>query len=1011
MASETVKNIQVKFNIDLKQFEKNMKTVSVQLSKLSKTFKSTADDIKNEGKNIEENSGLEELGKQADATSAALEDFSGTLGEMGDEFKDVSGLTQTTGNSFEDLNQSIQQSEEGLEEMQQSIDESGTALLGLSEQSEQLEDALNQTTKELKDLGGQSQQTNEQIKPLGSKHGLDTLIQKINQASEATKKMGQSIQDAGQKLTSVGKTITATVTAPILGVGTVSSKVAIDFESAMLQVAATMGITSQEIANGSEDFEKLEQAAKDMGASTQFSASEAAQALNYLALAGYDANKSVEVLPKVLNLAAAGGLDLAYASDLVTDSMAALGLETEDTDGFIDQLAKTSQKSNTSVAQLGEAILTVGGTAKTLAGGTTELNTALGILADNGIKGSEGGTALRNVILSLSSPTDKARKTFDKLGVSAFDANGNMRPINETLSDLNEALDGMSDSARGDILSDLFEKNDLKSVEALMSNMVDRTFDLGGALKELGIDVDNNKDKIRDLADGFTEATDKPEFLAKAMTEMGLTAEQATGMFDALQQTLSPTGSRFDELTGYIAESEDAAKDMADTMNSGVKGRLSEMSSALEGVGITIGERLMPYISDFANKIIELCGKFQNLSPEAQDAIVKFGAIAAVIGPLLIALGGLVVFVGKVVTVFGSLIAIAGKVLAFGKTIASAFAVIGGVIAKIGTIVAGLAGSITLPMVLIGAAIAGVVAAFVWMWKNWDKVAEWLANSWEWVKTKWTEMCQNLSQWGQNLAADMKDTWEKIKTNAIETWTKVCDFFINIWTTIKAKCQEFWTAIANFFINTFTTIKNKWEEIWKSISDFFKNTWNSLISFASTTFENFKSSICNVASAIRDGVVGAFNGLKNGVLAVWEGLKNGIKSKINGILKFVNSMIRALSRVKFSVPDWVPGIGGNQVSFSIPEVPLLATGGQVNFGTAIVGEAGPELLQQTNHGTKVTPLSTHEKAGGISEALGAGLTVQIDRFINNTDRDIEELSHRLADHFSRNMRGRGLSYE
>ena len=147
----------------------------------------------------------------------------------------------------------------------------------------------------------------------------------------------------------------------IVGLGAAATTVGMDFESSMSQVAATMGITVDEIANGSEAFELLE---KEAGKTTKYSASQSAEALNYLALAGYEAEEAVEALPTVLNLAAAGGLDLAYASDLVTDSMSALGLEMDSLEGFVDQLAKTSQKSNTSVAQLGEAILTVGGTAK-----------------------------------------------------------------------------------------------------------------------------------------------------------------------------------------------------------------------------------------------------------------------------------------------------------------------------------------------------------------------------------------------------------------------------------------------------------------------------------------------------------------------------------------------------------------------------------------------------------------------------------------------------------------------
>ena len=246
------------------------------------------------------------------------------------------------------------------------------------------------------------------------------------------------------------------------------------FESSMSQVAATMGISAEAVRNGSKEMEILEKAAKDAGSTTKYSAKEAADALNYLALAGYDAEQAASTLPTVLNLVAAGGMDLAYASDLVTDSMSALGMETKDVTKFTDQLAKTSQKSNTNVSQLGEAILTVGGTAKTLAGGTVELNTQLGILADNGIKGAEGGTALRNIILSLSAPTDKAAKLMKELGLNAYDMNGNLRPTNEIFTDLNGILSTMSQEGRTEVLNTLFNKVDLKSANALLANSGER---------------------------------------------------------------------------------------------------------------------------------------------------------------------------------------------------------------------------------------------------------------------------------------------------------------------------------------------------------------------------------------------------------------------------------------------------------------------------------------------------------------------------------------------------------
>ena len=229
------------------------------------------------------------------------------------------------------------------------------------------------------------------------------------------------------------------------------------FDDSMKTVAATMGMTAEEIANGSKEYEMLENAAKEAGASTKFSASESAEALNYLALAGYDAEKAVETLPKVLNLAAAGGMELAETSDLVTDSMAALGLETSELDNYIDEMAKTSQKSNTSVKQLGEATLVVAGTASTVGMSLETMNAELGVLANNGIKGSEGGTHLRNVLLSLSAPTDTAAKALKQLGVETTDSQGNIRDLNDILIDLNASMDGMSDSEKTNMISTIFK--------------------------------------------------------------------------------------------------------------------------------------------------------------------------------------------------------------------------------------------------------------------------------------------------------------------------------------------------------------------------------------------------------------------------------------------------------------------------------------------------------------------------------------------------------------------------
>lgn len=293
------------------------------------------------------------------------------------------------------------------------------------------------------------------------------------------KALSEQFKQIGKKATEVGKTLTTKISAPLAAVGAASLKVGMDFDKAMSQVAATMGKTVDEISD-------LRDFAQEMGATTAFSATQAAEGLNYMALAGYSAEESMKMLPTVLNLAAAGNMELATASDMVTDAQSALGLTTKETVDLVDQMAKTSSTTNTSVSQLGEAMLTVGGTAKMMKGGTQELSQVLGLLADNGIKGAEGGTALRNILLALSAPTSKAATEMNKLGLDVFDANGNMRSMEDIIGDLNGALAGMSDEERTKAISNIFNKRDLKSVNALLGTSAERWNEVGNAINNAG---------------------------------------------------------------------------------------------------------------------------------------------------------------------------------------------------------------------------------------------------------------------------------------------------------------------------------------------------------------------------------------------------------------------------------------------------------------------------------------------------------------------------------------------
>ncbi|SCJ14856.1 Phage-related minor tail protein [uncultured Ruminococcus sp.] len=428
---------------------------------------------------------------------------------------EIGGDTTKLQTALKGVNGQIKNTKSALKDVEKllKLDPTNTNLL--AQKQKLLTQAIGETKEKLATLKTAAEQANEQLQKgeiTQSQYDalqreiaeteaelkkLESQASKTNQTLDKIGEVGGKLEAVGGKITDVGKKVTVVSTA-VTAMGGAAVKTAADFESSMSQVQATMGITKDSMSEvdgqSVNTMDTLSDLAKKMGSETAFSASECAEALNYLALAGYDTQEMCDTLPTVLNLAAAGNIDLASASDMVTDAMSALGMETSDADKMVDQMAKTASSTNTSVGQLGEGILTIGATAKSIKGGTAELNTALGILANNGIKGAEGGTHLRNVILSLQNPTDKATAQMDALGVSVFDSEGNMRSLNDILGDLNISMDGMTSEEKANIISKIFNKTDLSSVNALLANTGD-TWD------ELQTSIENSGGAAQQMAD------------------------------------------------------------------------------------------------------------------------------------------------------------------------------------------------------------------------------------------------------------------------------------------------------------------------------------------------------------------------------------------------------------------------------------------------------------------------------------------------------------------------------
>lgn len=693
-----------------------------------------------------------EIGGDTSGLQKSLKEVNSVINSTAKQLKDVNNLLKLDPGNTELLKQKQKLLADEISAVKQKIEEEKAALEQMNAESGT--DAATEGQMALqRDIIASEQKLKELEKQ--ARESASVIGTQFQLAGEKIKNVGDGISNVGEKL--------LPVTAAIGAAGTAAVKTAADFDSSMSQVAATMGYTVDELNDETSDAAKtmkqLSDFAQEMGASTAFSASEAADALNYMALAGYDAETSMKMLPNVLNLAAAGGMDLASASDMVTDSQSALGLSLEQTEKLIDQMAKASSKTNTSVSQLGEAILSVGGTAKNLAYGTEELTGVLGVLADNGIKGAEAGTHLRNIMLALNPTTDAAIAAFDKLGINAYTAEGELRGLDVIFGEINESMKDMSDQEKTELLSKMFNKTDLSSVNALLAT----------------------------------------------------TSERWTEVYQALDFA------------------EGAAQNMADTQLNNLNGQITLLKSAIEGLMITIGGIVMPYITKLVEFVQQLVDRFNGLDEEHQKMIVAIAAIVAAVGPVLIIVGKVVSFIGTIVSSIGTIITVLTTVGSF--IVSTLIPAIVGVVTALG------------PVLLIIAAVAAAIVGVIAVIKNWGAITEWLSEKWTWLKDKLSEI------------------WENMKQAVSEKFTQIKEFITSVFTALFNASPGWARNLINGYINIIKGAIALVKQVFNDIKEKgVKQTFLDLISeartWASDMINNFIQGIRDKINAVRDAVKG-----------------------------------------------------------------------------------------------------------------------------------------------------------
>lgn len=293
----------------------------------------------------------------------------------------------------------------------------------------------------------------------GFKSALQDLRAFNDNSATATTKLGA----LGSAFHSVGSSMTKNLTVPIAGAGAAVAGVAAKFESAMSEVAAISGASGDEL-------QALTDKAQEMGATTKFSASESAAALKYMAMAGWDTEAMLNGINGVMQLAAASGEDLASTSDIVTDAMTAFGLSADQSTRFADVLAQTANRSNTSVALMGETFKYVAPVAGALGYSIEDASVAIGLMANSGIKGSQAGTSLKNVLTNLAKPTDQVQSYMDKLNISLTDSAGNVKPLNQLLNEMRDGFNGLTEAEKAEYAAGIAGKEGMSGLLAIVNS-------------------------------------------------------------------------------------------------------------------------------------------------------------------------------------------------------------------------------------------------------------------------------------------------------------------------------------------------------------------------------------------------------------------------------------------------------------------------------------------------------------------------------------------------------------
>ena len=855
----------IKIGASMSEYQAAMKAAVASMKQLSSEYSLAAANAKL-------------YGTKSDALKAKISELTQKMDVQKTKVEDCKSHYETLTTRLDNNKKKSEELKAKVAELSKAYEESKEATGENSEETKKLKTELDKAEKQLATTEAQTTKYEAAVKKQGAavtqaeadlanmevqlrEVNAELSRQKFDEYAEKAGKVGSAVETAGQHMMKV--------TTAIGGVAAASVTVAANFEQQMSKVQAISGATA-------EETDKLTESARQWGRDTKYSATEAGEAFEYMALAGWKTDDMLEGIGGILNLAAASAMDLGTASDIVTDYLTAFGLSAKDAGKFADEMAYAMSHSNTTTEALGEAYKNCAATAASMGYSVEETTAVLMTMANAGVKGGEAGTALNAIMTRLATDTKGCATELSKYGVEVYDAQGNMNSLSSILTGVRGVWNNLTDEQQANLAKTIAGTNQFSALQTIMSGLSD-------------------------------------EAIASGMS--------------------------FSDYSEALQNCDGTASDMAATMQDNLLGRLTQLKSKLEDVGITIGNSLMPFMEKAVAKIGELADKFASLSPQQQETILKIAGVVAALGPLL-------TITGKAITVSGQISKGVGKVV--------------GKLAEMGTTAGGATGgmsvlkgaltAITSPVGIAIAAIAGITAVVVTLWKTNEDFRNKITEIWNRIKSVFTEFGQHITDKLNSLGFDFENFGEVVKAiwegfcnvlapiiegvfnniaifieTTLNVITGVFDLFVSLftgdwsgaWDAVKGIFESVWNGLKEYIGNILNTIKGvadaflglfgtSWDEVWNSIKTTFENIWNGIVSFFSGILDGIVNTVTTVWTAISTTISDVLTGIWNTfsnifttirdfVSTVFETIKNVITVVIMAIAEFFSAAFQIIT--------------------------------------------------------------------------------------------------------------------